>query len=171
MQTKFAKLSPENLNDNVFKLIGKDWMLITAGTSGSYNTMTASWGAAGVLWNKNVCFCFIRPGRYTRSFMDSNSIFTLSFFNEEYRGALNICGTLSGKDTDKAKKAGITPANSPSGSVYFSEARLMIECRKIYYQDLDPANFLDVGISGNYPKKDYHRMYAGEIIGCYIMKE
>ena len=59
---------------------------------------------------------------------------------------------------------------SPSGSVYFGEARLVIECKKIYFADIDPANFLDAGIKSNYPKNDYHRMYIGEIAGCYINK-
>lgn len=164
------KILPQDLNDNVFKLIGSDWMLITAGGTGSYNTMTASWGAMGVLWNKNVCFCFLRPQRHTRAFIEKNEVFTLSFFEDKYREALNLCGTLSGKDTDKVKKAGITPAESASGSVYFKEARLVIECKKIYFQDMEPANFIDAGIAANYPKKDYHRMYIGEVTGCYINK-
>ncbi len=170
MENKLVKINPEDLSDNIFKLIGKDWMLITAGTPGAYNTMTASWGAAGVLWNKNVCFCFIRPGRHTRAFMEKNNMFTLSFFGEEYRAALNLCGTKSGRDSDKAKEAGITPVKSPAGAVYFSEARLVIECKKIYCQDIDPANFIEPAINSNYPKKDYHRMYVGEILNCYTNK-
>jgi len=162
------KVSPESLKDNVFKLIGNDWMLIAAGSLKSYNMMTASWGAMGVLWNKNVCFCFIRPDRHTRSFVENNEVFTLSFFGNEYRDALNICGTMSGRDTDKAKKAGITPVKSPSGSVCFKEARIVIECKKLYFQDIDSANFVDAGIKALYPKKDYHRMYVGEITNCLI---
>jgi len=171
MEPKLTRISPEDLSDNVFKLIGSDWMLITAGTLSSYNTMTASWGAMGVLWNRNVCFCFLRPGRYTRTFIEKNKIFTLSFFEKEYRDALNLCGTKSGRDTDKAKEAGITPVKSPTGSVFFSEARLMIECRKIYFANIDPKNFVDTGIAANYPGKDYHRMYAGEIIGSYLNED
>jgi flavin reductase (DIM6/NTAB) family NADH-FMN oxidoreductase RutF len=170
MESKLIKVSADELKDNVFKLIGADWMLITAGNVNSYNTMTASWGAMGVLWNKNVCFCFIRPARHTRLFVEKNKSFTLSFFDEKYRNALNLCGTISGRDSDKAKEAGITPVESPSGSVCFSEARLVIECKKIYFQDIDYANFLDESIGANYPKKDYHRMYVGEITGCYVKK-
>ena len=65
METGFQTLDPEAVQDNVFKLIGKDWMLITAGTRESFNTMTASWGGMGVLWDKKVCFAFVRPTRYT----------------------------------------------------------------------------------------------------------
>jgi len=79
---------------------------------------------------------------------------------------LNFCGTHSGRDVDKVKETGLTPAFTGSGSVYFSEARLVIECAKIYSQDLDPSAFLDPKIAKNYPKKDYHRLYIGEIVTC-----
>ncbi len=52
------------------------------------------------------------------------------------------------------------------GAVYFEEARLVLECRKLYFQDLDPEHFLDRGLESNYPHKDYHRMYVGEITEC-----
>lgn len=154
--------------DDVFSLIGKEWMLITAGAPTSYNTMTASWGGLGVLWNKNVAWCVVRPGRHTYGFLERADTFTLSFFEERYRAALNLCGKKSGRDTDKAKEAGITPMASGNSSTAFIEARLIIECRKIYFQDIDPRNFLDASIDKNYPIKDYHRMYFGEITACRV---
>ncbi|MEN6370836.1 MAG: flavin reductase family protein [Armatimonadota bacterium] len=163
------KIKPEELKDNVFKLIGSDWMLITAGTPNSYNTMTASWGGFGVLWNKDVCFCVIRPTRYTREFVEKAGNFTLSFFDEKYRDALSFCGANSGKDVDKAAETGLTPAaGSTPGTTCFAEARLVIECEKLYFQDIDPKNFIDPSIEKNYPEKDYHRMYIGEIIECRV---
>jgi len=164
----FKSIKPTDIAENAFKLIGKDWMLITAGNGESFNTMTASWGGLGVIWNKNVCFCFVRPQRYTYEFLERESSFTLSFFDEKYRNALNICGSKSGRDCDKVAEAGLTPMVCSSGSVSFREARLVIECRKIYFQDIDPKNFLDDLIAGNYPKADYHRMYIGEITACWI---
>ncbi|MCD7754362.1 MAG: flavin reductase family protein, partial [Clostridiales bacterium] len=44
------KIDVEQLNQNVFRAIGKQWMLVTAGDRESCNTMTASWGGLGVLW-------------------------------------------------------------------------------------------------------------------------
>ncbi|HHW47161.1 MAG TPA: flavin reductase family protein [Clostridiaceae bacterium] len=170
MTREFVEIKPEQITDNTFKLIGSDWMLITAGTLDAYNTMTASWGGLGVLWNKNVCFCFVRPTRYTYGFMEKADTFTLSFFDEDYRDALRFCGSHSGRDVDKAAKTGLTPAQSGNGSVYFNEARMVIECRKLYFQDIDPANFLDPGIEKNYSQKDYHRMYIGEIVRCLQKK-
>lgn len=166
-----AIIEPEMINDNVFELIGSDWMLVTAGTPDSYNTMTASWGGMGVLWNRDVCFCVIRPQRYTYEFMEKSNLFTLSFFDEKYRAALDLCGNKSGRDIDKAAESGLTPvAGTIDGTTAFRQARLVIECKKLYVHDIDPAGFLDPSIETMYPQKDYHRMYVGEVMKC-VMKE
>ncbi len=161
--TNFKKTEPEQLTDNPFKLIGKDWMLITAGTTDSFNTMTASWGGLGVLWEKKIAVCFIRPTRYTFEFMERSGSYTLSFFAERHRKALAYCGSHSGRDENKIAKAGLTPV-SDKDVVYFKEARLVLVCRKLYSQDIDPKRFLDPAIENMYPQKDYHRMYVGEIV-------
>jgi len=168
MSGSFKEINPGQIKDNVFKLIGSDWMLITAGTIDFFNMMTASWGGLGVLWNKNVCFCFIRPGRYTYGFMERADHFTLSFFEEKYRNVLDLCGSKSGRDVNKVKATGLTPVKGETGAVHFNEARLVLECKKIYFQDIDPKHFLQNDIAGNYPQKDYHRMYAGEIVSCLV---
>ena len=165
METRFQTLDPEVVQDNVFKLIGKDWMLITAGTRESFNTMTASWGGMGVLWDKKVCFAFVRPTRYTFEFLEKSEIYTLSFLEEQYRDILMYCGTKSGRDVNKIIETNLTPIFG-NGTVFFAEARLVMECRKIYVQDITPGNFLDQTINEYYPKKDYHRIYVGEIIRC-----
>lgn len=46
----------------------------------------------------------------------------------------------------------------------FAEAELVVECRKIYWQDMQPENFLDPAIEGLYSGRDYHRIYFGEIV-------
>lgn len=166
MAGTFREIQPNTINANVFKLIASDWMLVTAGTRESFNTMTANWGGLGYLWNKNVCFCFIRPPRYTYDFVEKTSIFTLTFFEEKYRDILKFCGAKSGRDVDKIKETGLVPVYSDSGAIYFEQARLVLECKKIYFQDITPNNFLDSVIPSFYPKKDYHRMYIGEIIRC-----
>ncbi|MGC8971068.1 MAG: flavin reductase [bacterium] len=150
---------------NPFNLIGRDWMLISSGNKYSFNMMTAGWGSLGILWGKEVVFCFIRPTRYTYKFVNENELFTLSFFFEEYKEALNICGRYSGRNVDKVKLSGLTPIEDEEyKTIYFDEARLVFICKKIYYQDIDPNNFLDESIHNNYPMKDYHRMFIGEII-------
>lgn len=164
--TEFKTIDPEAIKDNTFRLIDKEWMLITAGKKDSFNTMTASWGGLGILWHKQVAFCFVRPTRHTYGFMEKNDYFTLSFFEEKYRKILETCGSKSGRNTDKIKETGLMPLPGVTGAVYFEQARLVLECRKIYSQDLDPQRFLDPEIHKNYAVKDYHRMYVGEILSC-----
>lgn len=166
MTSALTLINPKSLDENVFKLVADDWMLVTAGDLTSYNTMTASWGTMGELWNKKICICFVRPTRHTYNFMERADAFTLCLFAEEHRSILNYCGKVSGRDVDKMRIPGLTPKESESGSVYFEEARFVFDCRKIYVDDLDPLRFLASEIHECYPKKDYHRMYIGEIIAC-----
>lgn len=159
---KFLEIDPMELQENVFRQIGQQWMLITAGKPGKFNTMTASWGGLGVLWNANVSFVFVRPSRYTYEFMEQEPHYSLSFFGPDRRRALQICGSKSGRDVDKMELTGLTPCfDTPAPR--FEEAELTLVCRKLYTQDLDPARFLDPAIAGNYQNGDYHRMYVGEI--------
>lgn len=159
---KFLEIDPTELQENVFRQIGQQWMLITAGKPGKFNTMTASWGGLGVLWNANVSFVFVRPSRYTYEFMEQEPHYSLSFFGPDRRRALQICGSKSGRDVDKMELTGLTPCfDTPAPR--FEEAELTLVCRKLYTQDLDPARFLDPAIAGNYQNDDYHRMYVGEI--------
>ena len=170
MEEKYKEIQAKQIKDNVFKLIDKDWMLITAGNIRSYNMMTASWGGFGILWGMEVCFCFIRPTRYTYNFMEKVNYFTACFFDEEYRDVLNFCGTKSGKNINKMSYEKLTPQAGSMGNVYFTEARMIIECRKIYFQDINPGHFQDPEIEKNYPLKDYHRLYIGEIIKVFEKK-
>jgi len=163
----FKEIDIQSITDNTFKLIENDWFLITAGSKEHFNTMTANWGGFGFLWHKKVCFIFVRPTRYTFEFTEDNEFFTLSFFDEAYREALDFCGSHSGKDIDKAEKCGLSVIQMPDYGIAFNEARIIFACKKIYQQDIDPENFIDRTIDKNYPKKDYHRMYIGEIIKVY----
>jgi len=159
-----STISPEQISPDVFTILDKDWTLITAGDDTGFNTMTATWGAMGILWNKKVCFIFVRPTRHTYGFTEKHDHFTLSFFTEDYRDALQICGTRSGRDGNKVAEADLTPVHGPDHTTWFREARLVIRCKKIYYNDILPENFLAPEIERSYPQKDYHRMYVGEII-------
>ena len=160
----FEKIDPKALDQNVFSLIGDQWMLITAGTEDKCNTMTASWGGLGVLWGKPVATVYIRPQRYTLEFVEREDTFTLCFLGEEYRKALALCGSKSGRDVDKVKECGFT-VTTAEGAPYFEEADLVLVCKKAYWQDMDPSHFLDGEIDSKwYPQKDYHRIFIGEIL-------
>ena len=157
------EISPLNLEKTAFEMIGKDWMLLTSGDENKYNTMTASWGGLGVLWNKNVVFAFVRPQRFTFDFMNCNEYFSCSFFKEEYRNALAYCGKYSGRDVDKAKECNLTPDFSENAP-YFKEADTVIVCKKLYVQQLNEDSIIDESIKANYSGDDYHHVFVGEIV-------
>lgn len=164
----FREANIEEIRESAPKIIGQDWMLITAGNDSSFNTMTASWGTLGHLWNKNVALMFVRPQRYTFEFTEREEYFTLSFFNEEYRQALNICGTKSGRNTNKVAEAGLTPYALPDGTMTFEQARMVLVCKKLYAEFFDPKAFVDTSLVGKiYPTSDFHKMYVGEIVKAY----
>ena len=150
------------LNENLAITLKNDWALVTAGNDEKYNTMTVSWGAFGELWGEDTATVYIRPQRYTKKFLDEQEYFTLSFFDEKYKDALRLCGRVSGRDCDKAAKAGLSVA-SDGEAVYPAEARLVIKCKKIAVQSLDNSGFIDTTIEENYKNSDYHYIYVGEI--------
>ena len=151
--------------ENQFDLIGSQWMLITAGSKESLNTMTASWGGFGWLWNKPVAFIFVRPERYTHDFIEKSERVTLSFYPESCRKALQICGTKSGRDCDKISLAGLTPLEIEPGVMTFAEARMTVQGRKIFKADMKECDFIDKSILSHYGDADggFHTVYVIEI--------
>ena len=147
-------------------LFASQWLLLTAGdfTSGQYNTMTIAWGSIGTIWSKPFVQVVVRPQRHTRKFMDEFDSFTVCAFRPTCRSALQLLGSKSGRDGNKIAESGLTPtAATVVRAPVFAEATLAIECRKVYWQDMEPKGFLNPAIAANYPAKDYHRIYFGEI--------
>lgn len=144
--------------------IKNKWMLITASKpDGSVNTMTASWGGFGVMWNKEVVFIFIRPQRYTKEFVDISEFFSLTFFDESHKKALAYLGAISGRDEDKINKTGLTVVKK-DGIPYFEEAETAIFAKKLFVQPLAESSFLTKEeIKQWYPQLDFHYMYIAEI--------
>lgn len=164
----FKEVKAEELKFNPFTKIGHEWLLITAGSEEKFNTMTASWGGVGVFWGKNAVTTYIRPQRYTKEFIDANDTFTIAFFDEKYRKALNICGTVSGRDVNKVEQAGLTPY-VVDGTMAFEEANMIIVCKKLYHGTMSPDNFEDkVNDAKWYPQKDYHTIYISEIVKVLV---
>ncbi len=170
--TYLQHIKPQDISDNIFSLIGTDWALLSAYDKNHsplpYNTMTVSWGGAGVLWNKNVFFCFVRPQRYTKEFIDASDKITLSFFGEQYKKALTHCGKVSGKDCDKIKEACLSPVTD-NGYVSFKESRLTLYGKKLYESDITQNGFIDKSIiPACYKDLDFHTMYICEITDVVI---
>lgn len=166
----FRKIDPKDLTKNPFQMIGQQWMLVTAGTVEKCNTMTASWGGVGIMWGNPVATCYIRPQRHTKLFLDEQEYFTLSFFGEEYRKALQLCGSKSGRDIDKIAECGFTMTAGEGGAPFMEEAELVLVCKKQYAQPMG-KEYLTEGDAVDarwYPNHDWHTMYIGQIVEAYV---
>ncbi len=152
-----------DFNVNAFQIFEKDWALLTAGTPQRYNTMTIGGGGLGTLWGKPVATVYVKPVRYTHELMDASEYFTVSFYPKEYRRAMGLLGTLSGRDCDKVARAGLTPKPLDS-AVTFQEAEVTLLCKKIYRQDLDTAAMPRDVVADYYASEEPHTMYIGEVI-------
>ncbi|MEF9985747.1 MAG: DUF4468 domain-containing protein [Bacteroidales bacterium] len=164
----YKNIAPDKIPGNIIKLLSEDWMLITAGNSTKFNTMTASWGGLGVLYNKPIAICFINPTRYTYQIMETGDTYTLTFYTETYREALNYCGSVSGRDTDKIKGSGLTPITTPNGSKAFSQAWMIIECRKLVSQSISLDAINSAVEKEKRGLQPMHKMYIGEILNVWV---
>ena len=162
----FKPIDYHTLNFDPFHKIGKDWLLISARKDGITNTMTASWGALGHLWNKDIAIVFIRPQRHTREFVDTSDSFTLSFF-DGYHKELSYLGTKSGKDENKIENVHFHLTDI-DGQPAFEEAKEVWILKKLYVSKFEKDSFIFPDIyEKNYPNDDLHYIYIGEITGVY----
>ena len=160
------KINIAELSCNPFDLISKQWMLISAGTEEKWNTMTASWGALGVVWGKPSATCYIRQSRYTKEFIDNSEYYTLTFLQDGHRDALSLMGSKSGRDMDKMHGSGLTPTFI-DGQPTFEEASLVLVCRKRGVTDIALSDMDGEVVSKWYGDGDCHTMYIGEIVAAY----
>lgn len=154
-----------NFNTDILTLFDRKWALVTAGDISDFNTMTISWGGMGTLWSKPVATVYVKPVRYTHEFMEANDYFTVSFFEEEYREALKLLGSKSGRDCDKVAESHLTPVRIGENLVGYVQAFRTLVCRKIYTQELDASAVPEAVRETYYAKEAPHTMYIGEIIG------
>lgn len=156
----FKEISAKEIDTNLIKAISEEWMLVAAGDKDKFNMMTASWGFAGEMWGNDCMAAVIRPQRYTMEFINNSDYFTLSFYGDN-KDIHKICGSKSGRDTDKVKLTGLTPVFGDN-TVYFEEARLVIVCKKQYVQQMKEECFTDKEPLRWY-NNDLHYMVIGKI--------
>ena len=164
---QLASIPIDSLTLRVHQMWKEEWFLLSSGDfeKRHFNTMTVAWGGLGLMWNRPMAMVVVRPQRYTHEFMEAYPDFTLCAFPRRYREALSMLGSRSGRQGDKIGASGLTPcAATAVRSPVFAEASLLIECRKIYRDAIDPAGFLDPGIAANYPSRDFHSLYFGEVL-------
>ncbi|MDR1199615.1 MAG: flavin reductase [Prevotellaceae bacterium] len=172
----FTGISAEEISDNIFRLVGKDITVITSGNESNFNSMAASWGGAGILFNKPASWCMLRANRYTLEIIKREHTYTLSYFPDEYREQVLFFGSKSGRNTDKMKETTLTPVQTPDGNTTYREARLVLECKLIEVTTVHPDDFTnqenrDFILDGFNEAKEYHKLVFGEITGVWIKKD
>jgi len=160
--SQFKEIQVNELSFTPFDIKNKEWMLITAEKDGKINTMTASWGGFGIMWNKEIVWVVIRPQRYTKEFVDNSDSFSLSFLGNNRKKVLGYLGKVSGRDEDKIKESGLT-FSFDNDVPYFEESHTVIFAKKLYSQPLTEDSFIDKSIIPQWYEKDYHILYMAEI--------
>lgn len=161
-------INPTDIPGNAIKMIGDDWMLVTAGDKHHFNTMTASWGMIGEMWGLPVAETVVRPQRYTHDFIEKTGHFTLSFYKPEMKKILGIMGSKSGREIDKMNYPGLDAIELQSGQMTFKQAWLTLECEVIYADKFDPNAFKDKSIIEKWYDNDFHTRYIGKILNAWI---
>lgn len=157
------EIKTSDLSENVFKQIGKDWMLIGASNGSKSNAMTASWGGLGVMWGQDVAFVFIRESRYTKELVDATDMLSLSFFCDDAKEMLSYMGRVSGRDENKIEKMNLHMIDGYDVPV-FEEAKMTFVCKKLYVQEMKEECFTDKEqIQKWYADGNYHTMYVVKI--------
>ncbi len=168
----FKEINVDEFNFDGFSLFGKRWPLLGGGNKDKYNAMTISWGHYGSLWGhmggEKTVVVYVRPTRYTHEIMEENEIFTLSVLPEGKRDTLMYMGSHSGHNEDKIRKAGLTPYFIDN-TMYIEEAEFVRICKKLYTYRIKEENFIDKSIiEEQYPKRDFHSVYIGEIVRVLV---
>ena len=157
------------VNENVIKEFGKTWALVTARKKdGSFNMCTLSWGSIGVLWSKEVVTIYVKPIRHTDSFLFEDDYFTITFFDEDHRSDLALCGTKSGRDIDKIKESNLEAIELENGITYKDFKRVYV-CKKIYQAPFIKEGFINnqESLDRDYKDEPFHNIYIGEIVAVY----
>ena len=174
----FTQISPEEISDNVFTLLGKlvgDATIITAGKDDQSNSMTGSMGGLGFFFKKPVTWCLFRADRYTLELIQKEQTYTLSYFPNEYKKQLLFLGSKSGRDSEKMKEVDLTRVQTPSGDLSFKEALLIIECKLTVLTTIDPNDLCTQEakdfVREEYKEESHYRKMAfGEITRVWVKK-
>jgi flavin reductase (DIM6/NTAB) family NADH-FMN oxidoreductase RutF len=171
----FKQISPEEISDNVFTLVGKVFPVITAGKEDHFNSMTASGGGLGMLFKKPTTWCILQATRYTLELIEKEQTYTMSYFPNEYKEQILFFGSKSGRDSEKMKEVELTSVKTPSGDMSYKEARLIFECRLTEITTPDPNDFITQEakdyIREAYKDPNEYRKYVfGEITNVWVRR-
>ncbi len=142
-------------------------LLCTAGADGKPNPMTIGWLVGGVLWGKPILEVLVRPSRYSFSRLEQNAEFTVNVMPREFVEAIQICGSASGRTTDKfaETRMTVTPAQEVKVPL-IEQAVISYECRVVHTNEVEPQRLEQAIVTTFYPHGDFHRVYFGEVLAA-----
>ncbi|MDR3189526.1 MAG: flavin reductase family protein [Prevotellaceae bacterium] len=171
----FRPISPDSIDRNIISLAQKEFIVITAGRENHYNAMVASDGGLGVLMSKPVTFCGLRGSRYTLEVILKDSVYTFTFFDEQFKNDFIIFGQQSGRSSQKMKQTNLTAVATPSGRMTFKEAKLVVECTLAQTHTVNPDE-----VYAEHNKKffadaykevgSWHKIVFGDISAVWVRK-
>lgn len=143
-------------------------LLCTMGADGKPNPMTIGWMTGGVIWGKAILEVLVRPSRHSFSRLEQNAEFTVNVMPPEFAEAIQICGSVSGRDADKFAEAGMTPAPAQQVKVpLIEQALISYECRVVHTNEVIPAHLAQEIVPAYYPQGDFHRVFFGETLAAW----
>ena len=145
-----------------------------------FNSMVIGWGALGTVWGLPAFTVYVRENRYTKAQLDKTGEFTISVpMGKPLPEITRVCGTLSGRDTDKSAYLTLAEAEiiqTPGVAEY----PLTLECKVLYSQKQDISLLPEAICKSCYPQdvdgfstganRDPHTAYIGQIVSSYIIK-
>jgi len=172
----FKTVEPKEVSEPIFTLVSEDFSVLTSGNPTHYNSMIASWGGWGILFNRPVVFHMLRSNRYTLELMRKENSYTMTFFDDEFKEDIMPFGMSSGRDSDeKMKNTKLTAVQTPAGNMTYKEAKIIIECKLIQVTTVSPDDFLVEDnkkfiVDAHAETGEYHKVVYGEITNVWIRK-
>ena len=149
-------------------LTSRGLLLGSYDAAGKPNLMTIGWGACGSLWGLSAWIVLVRPSRYTYRCIEHTGCFTVNVPTEALGMSCAICGSKSGRDTDKFAECNLTAERAAFVlAPRVAECPVVYECQVVHSNDVLPAKLAHEIASGAYKAGDYHRVYFGKILGAW----
>ncbi len=150
------------------KMTSHGLLLGSYDAAGKPNIMTIGWGTLGSIWGMPIWMVLVRPSRYTYHNIEHSGCFTVNVPGDDLSSAAVVCGTKSGRDTDKFNECNLTAEKASSVlAPTVGECPIVYECQVVHSNDILPKKLADEILSGSYVDGDYHRMYYGKVLAAY----
>lgn len=156
MSENRKEITPYEYIQHFFK---RDALLISMGKNGKVNPMTLAWKTIGELWSLPIIVIAVAPNRYSFTLLTEGvQEFTINIPSDKISGALDVCGSLTGRDTDKLVEANLETIKGKRTKVpTLKECVLNYECKIVHTCK-----------SGNMAA---HTLFFGQILTAYASND